>query len=140
VSDYYEVLNLHRSASLEDIKRSFRQLALKHHPDRNRNSEDSRKKFMEVVEAYEILSDDQSRKEYDQSYKYKEFRANPKWTPPADWQKVYSYEHLKKESDRSNFAGGMWDISDRASGSLWKATLFLFVGLLGLVAFILWIR
>jgi DnaJ-class molecular chaperone len=140
VSDYYEVLNLHRSASLEDIKRSFRQLALKHHPDRNRNSEDSRKKFMEVVEAYEILSDDQSRKEYDQSYKYKEFRVNPKWTPPADWQKVYSYEHLKKESDRSNFAGGMWDISDRASGSLWKATLFLFVGLLGLVAFILWIR
>jgi DnaJ-class molecular chaperone len=134
------VLNLHRSASLEDIKRSFRQLALKHHPDRNRNSEDSRKKFMEVVEAYEILSDDQSRKEYDRSYKYKEFRVNPKWTPPADWQKVYSYEHLKKESDRSNFAGGMWDISDRASGSLWKATLFLFVGLLGLVTFILWIR
>lgn len=140
MSDYYEVLNLHRSASLEDIKRSFRQLALKHHPDRNRSSEDSRKKFMEVVEAYEILSDDQSRKEYDRSYKYKEFRVNPKWTPPADWQKVYSYEHLKKESDRSNFAGGMWDISDRASGSLWKATLFLFVGLLGLVAFILWIR
>ena len=140
MSDYYEVLNLHRSASLEDIKRSFRQLALKYHPDRNRNSEDSRKKFMEVVEAYEILSDDQSRKEYDRSYKYKEFRVNPKWTPPADWQKVYSYEHLKKESDRSNFAGGMWDISDRASGSLWKATLFLFVGLLGLVAFILWIR
>jgi curved DNA-binding protein CbpA len=95
---------------------------------------------MEVVEAYEILSDDQSRKDYDQSYKYKEFRVNLEWTPPADWQKVYSYEHLKRESDRSNLSGGMWDISDRASGSLWKATLFLFAGLLGLVAFILWIR
>lgn len=140
MSNYYEVLNLRQSASHEDIRRSFRHLALKHHPDRNRNSEDSRKKFMEVVEAYEILSDDQSRKDYDQSYKYKEFRVNLEWTPPADWQKVYSYEHLKRESDRSNLSGGMWDISDRASGSLWKATLFLFAGLLGLVAFILWIR
>jgi hypothetical protein len=140
VSDYYEILNLHRSASHEDIKRSFRQLALRHHPDKNRNSEDSRKKFMEVVEAYEILSDDQSRKEYDRTYKYKDFGVNREWTPPADWQQVYSYEHLKKEYDRSHLAGGMWDISDSASGSLWKATLLLFVGLLALVAFILWIR
>jgi DnaJ-class molecular chaperone len=140
VSDYYDVLNLHQSASHEDIKRSFRQLALKHHPDKNRNSEDSKKKFMEIVEAYEILSDNQSRKEYDRTYKYKEFSVNRGWTPPADWQQVYSYEHLKKEYDRSHVAGGMWDISDRASGSLWKATLLLFVGLLGLVAFILWIR
>ena len=49
-------------------------------------------------------------------------------------------EHLKKEYERSHFGGGMWDISDRASGSLWKATLLLFAGLLGLVAFILWSR
>ena len=140
MSDYYDVLNLHQSASHEDIKRSFRQLALKHHPDRNRNSEASRKKFMEVVEAYEILSDDQSRKEYDRTYNYEEFRVNREWTPPAYWQQVYSYEHLKRENDRSHLAGGMWDISDRASGSLWKATLLLFMGLLGLVAFILWTR
>ncbi len=62
------------------------ELALKHHPDKNRNSEDSKKKFMEVVEAYEILSDDQSRKEYDRKYKYKEFNINLEWTPPADWR------------------------------------------------------
>ena len=140
VSDYYEILNLYQSASQEDIKRSFRQLALRHHPDKNRNSEDSKRKFMEVVEAYEILSDDQSRKEYDRTYRNKDFSISRGWTPPADWQQVYSYEHLKKEYDRSHLAGGMWDISDRASGSLWKATLFLFVGLLGLVAFILLIR
>lgn len=140
VSDYYEILNLYQSASQEDIKRSFRQLALRHHPDKNRNSEDSKRKFMEVVEAYEILSDDQSRKEYDRTYRYKDFSISRGWTPPADWQQVYSYEHLKKEYDRSHLAGGMWDISDRASGSLWKATLLLFVGLLGLVAFILLIR
>ncbi len=140
VSDYYEILNLYQSASQEDIKRSFRQLALRHHPDKNRNSEDSKRKFMEVVEAYEILSDDQSRNEYDRTYRYMDFSISRGWTPPADWQQVYSYEHLKKEYDRSHLAGGMWDISDRASGSLWKATLLLFVGLLGLVAFILLIR
>lgn len=140
VSDYYDILNLHQSASNEDIKKSFRELALKHHPDKNKNSEDSKKKFMEVVEAYEILSDDQSRREYDRIHKYEQFRMGREWTPPADWQQVYSYEQLKKEYDRSHMKGGMWDISERASGSLWKATLFLFVGLLGLVAFILWIR
>jgi DnaJ-class molecular chaperone len=140
VSDYYETLNLQQSASLEEIKRAFRQLALRHHPDKNRNSEDSNRKFMEVVEAYEILSDDQSRKEYDRTYRHNKFSISREWTPPADWQQVYSYEHLKKEYDRSHVAGGMWDISDSASGSLWKATLFLFVGLLGLVAFILLIR
>ena len=89
MSDYYDVLNLHQSASREDIKRSFRQLALKHHPDKNRNSEDSKKKFMEIVEAYEILSDDQSRKEYDRTYKYEGFSVNREWTPPADWEQVY---------------------------------------------------
>ncbi|HZD35943.1 MAG TPA: DnaJ domain-containing protein [Nitrososphaeraceae archaeon] len=140
VFDYYDVLNLHQSASREDIKRSFRELALKHHPDKNRNSEDSKRKFMAVVEAYEILSDDRSRKEYDRTHKHEESRINREWTPPADWQQVYSYEHLKKEYDRSHLTGGMWDISDRTSGSLWKATLLLFVGLLGLVAFILWVK
>jgi DnaJ-class molecular chaperone len=141
VSDYYGILNVDQSASQDDIKRSFRQLALRHHPDKNRNSDDSRRRFMEVVEAYEILSDTQSRREYDRMYEYrKEFNSNVEWTPPADWQQVYSYEHLKREYDRSHMAGGMWDISDRASGSLWKATLLLFGGLLGLVAFILLFR
>ena len=131
MSDYYDVLNLHQSASHEDIKRSFRQLALKHHPDRNRNSEASRKKFMEVVEAYEILSDDQSRKEYDRTYNYEEFRVNREWTPPADWQQVYSYEHLKRENDRSHLAGGMWDISDRAQRELVEGYITFVYGPIG---------
>ncbi len=141
MSDYYGILNLNQSASQDDIKQSFRRLALEHHPDKNRNSEESRRRFMEVVEAYEILSDNQSRKEYDRMYEYRnDFNPTREWTPPADWQHVYSYEHLKREHERSHMVGGMWDISDRASGSLWKATLILFGGLLGLVAFILLFR
>lgn len=141
MSDYYEVLNISQSASQEDIKRSFRLLALRYHPDKNKNSEDSKKKFMEIVEAYEILSDNQSRRDYDLFNKYKhDHSSKPYWTPPPNWQQVYSYEHLKKDYNRSSMAGGMWDISDRASGGLWKATLLLFGGLLGLVAFILWLK
>jgi DnaJ-class molecular chaperone len=49
-------------ATSEEIKKSFRNLALKHHPDKNKNSEESRMKFMRIVEAYEVLSDEQARR------------------------------------------------------------------------------
>jgi len=54
--DYYEVLGLNRDASEEDIKKSYRKLAMKFHPDRNPDSKDAEEKFKEAKEAYEILS------------------------------------------------------------------------------------
>ena len=48
---YYEILGVRPEASLDEIKRSFRSLAMKHHPDKNKNSEESRQKFMKIVEA-----------------------------------------------------------------------------------------
>jgi len=65
VTDHYEVLGVSNTASQTEIKRSFRTLALKYHPDRNRNSEEAKQKFMQIVEAYEVLSDVQARKTYD---------------------------------------------------------------------------
>jgi len=59
--DYYEVLGISRSASQDDIKRAFRQLAMKHHPDRGGDAE----KFKEINEAYQILSDENKRAQYD---------------------------------------------------------------------------
>jgi DnaJ-class molecular chaperone len=59
-----------RSASPTEIRRSFRELALKYHPDRNKNSEESRQKFMQIVEAYRILSDESARKKYSQNTSY----------------------------------------------------------------------
>ncbi|MDH3840215.1 MAG: DnaJ domain-containing protein, partial [Chromatiales bacterium] len=64
--DYYEVLGVARDASASDIKKAYRRLAMKHHPDRNPDSKDSEDQFKEAKEAYEILSDGQKRAAYDQ--------------------------------------------------------------------------
>ena len=64
--DYYEILGLGRDASPEDIKKAFKKLAMKYHPDRNPDNPKAEEQFKEVKEAYEILSDQQKRAAYDQ--------------------------------------------------------------------------
>ncbi|NMF95959.1 molecular chaperone DnaJ [Aromatoleum toluolicum] len=63
--DYYDVLGVNRDASDDEIKKAYRKLAMKHHPDRNPDSKDAEDKFKEAKEAYEILSDAQKRGAYD---------------------------------------------------------------------------
>lgn len=63
--DYYEVLGVNRDASDDDIKKAYRKLAMKHHPDRNPDDKSAEEKFKEAKEAYETLSDDQKRAAYD---------------------------------------------------------------------------
>lgn len=64
--DYYEVLGVGRGASEEEIKKAYRQLALKYHPDRNPGDKSAEEKFKELGEAYEVLSDRERRAQYDQ--------------------------------------------------------------------------
>jgi molecular chaperone DnaJ len=64
--DYYEVLGLQRGASDDEIKRAYRKLALKYHPDRNQNNKEAEEKFKEINEAYQVLSDPQKKAQYDQ--------------------------------------------------------------------------
>jgi molecular chaperone DnaJ len=64
--DLYEVLGVQKSASREEIKKAYRQLAIKHHPDRNPGSNDAEEMFKEATEAYEILADERKRQSYDQ--------------------------------------------------------------------------
>jgi molecular chaperone DnaJ len=64
--DYYEVLGVTKTADGEEIKRSYRRLAMKYHPDRNQGDTDAEVKFKECAEAYEILSDPTKRQRYDQ--------------------------------------------------------------------------
>ena len=64
-SDYYSTLNVPRNAKDEEIKKAYRRLAMKYHPDRNPGDGDSEARFKEVKEAYEVLSDPQKRAQYD---------------------------------------------------------------------------
>jgi molecular chaperone DnaJ len=64
--DYYEVLQVERNASGDEIKRSYRKLAMRYHPDRNPDNKDAEAKFREASEAYEVLSNADKRRKYDQ--------------------------------------------------------------------------
>src|SRR5262245_3255108 len=64
--DYYEILSVERTADGEEIKRSYRRLAMKYHPDRNPNDPEAEARFKECAEAYEVLSDPARRQRYDQ--------------------------------------------------------------------------
>src|SRR5690554_4033731 len=64
--DYYEVLGLGKGASEEEIKKAYRKLAMKYHPDRNPDDKEAEENFKEVNEAYEVLSDKNKRAQYDQ--------------------------------------------------------------------------
>jgi len=64
--DYYEILSVERTASGEEIKKSYRKLAMQYHPDRNPGDKEAEEKFKECAEAYEILSDPNKRQRYDQ--------------------------------------------------------------------------
>ena len=61
--DYYNVLGVQRSASQDEIKRSYRKMALKYHPDKNQGNKEAEEKFKMAAEAYEVLSDAREEKE-----------------------------------------------------------------------------
>ena len=63
--DYYEILEISKNSDSETIKKAFRKLALKYHPDRNQGDKDAEEKFKKVNEAYQVLGDEEKRAIYD---------------------------------------------------------------------------
>ena len=75
--DYYKILGINKNASKDEIKRAYRELAQKYHPDKKGGDE---KKFKEINEAYQVLSDDNKRQQYDQfGTTFEGFRGAPGW-------------------------------------------------------------
>jgi len=85
--DYYSVLGIPKTASDDDIKKAYRKLARKHHPDLNPNDAEANKKFQQINEANEVLSDPEKRKKYDQYGK--------------DWQHADQFEQSRQQQSQS---------------------------------------
>ncbi len=86
--DYYDILGVSRTASADDIKKAYRKLAMKYHPDRNPGDQAAEEKFKEATEAYEVLSDDQKRRTYD--LYGREGLRNSGYQGPGDFNDIFS--------------------------------------------------
>ncbi|MBK8611182.1 MAG: J domain-containing protein [Chitinophagaceae bacterium] len=89
--DYYQVLGIEKNAKEDDIKKAYRKLARKFHPDLNPNDKEAHKKFQQINEANEVLSDAEKRKKYDAYGK--------------DWQHADQFEQQKRSGARSQSTG-----------------------------------
>lgn len=89
--DYYKILGVDKQVQAEEIKKAYRKLARKMHPDLNPNDKEAHKKFQEINEANEVLSDPEKRKKYDQYGK--------------DWQHAEQFEKAKQSQQRQSHSG-----------------------------------
>jgi len=110
--DYYKILGVDKNASEADIKKAYRKLARQYHPDLNPNNEDAKKKFQQINEANEVLSDPEKRKKYDRYGKdWAHAEAFENARNQQQGQRKYSYQNFGENADFSGF-GGEGDFSD----------------------------
>jgi molecular chaperone DnaJ len=103
--DYYEILEIAHDANPDDVKKAYRKAALKYHPDRNPNNKEAEDKFKEAAEAYEVLSDPDKRRRYDQ-YGHSGMRAGADYHGYTDLNDIFS---SFSDIFGSGMGGGIFD-------------------------------
>src|SRR5689334_25115216 len=105
--DYYETLGVARTASADDIKKAYRRLARKYHPDVSKEK-DAEAKFKEVQEAYEVLKDTEKRAAYDQLGS--NWQQGQQFRPPPDWGSGFEFRGgAAGGQQQGDFDGGFSD-------------------------------
>jgi len=112
--DYYDVLGVPRAANEDEIKTAYRKLARKYHPDVNPGDKSAEEKFKEINEAYEVLSDSDKRKRYDQLGQ--NWKAGQDFTPPPGWEEVNVGFDFGDLFGSSRSAGGFSDFFENLFG------------------------
>jgi curved DNA-binding protein len=104
--DYYKLLGLNKTSTSKDIKSAYRKLARKFHPDLNPNDKDAKKKFQEINEANEVLSDPEKRKKYD--------KYGKDWQHSDQFEKQRQYQQQPQDSRGNSYSGSQseGDFSD----------------------------
>ncbi len=131
--DYYEILGLKKSASQDEIKKAFRKLAKKHHPDANPNNKKSEEMFKEISEAYEVLGNADKRQKYDEMASEAKFQNGYDFDPAQAWHgNRGSSQRTASENDFSDFfnaffgggSSGMGDMFGRGSTKMRQSRPF----------------